>query len=111
MMRARGVFLILAGCALGSLTTGSALAGDPLKGKDKATVCAACHGNDGNSASPAFPRLAGQYEDYLLRALLDYKTGMRKNPIMAGQVENLKKEDLADLAAWFGSQKGLEFKR
>ena len=55
--------------------------------------------------------IAGQHEDYLLQALLAYKRGERKNAIMAAQVENLQKQDLADLAAWFGSQKGLAFKR
>ena len=60
------------------------------------------------SLSPDFPRLAGQHEDYLLRALLDYKLGNRKDPIMQGQVANLSKQDFADLAAWFSSQKGLE---
>lgn len=104
----KGVFCTVVLALLGS---GIAHAGDPTKGKEKSTVCAACHGADGNSASPAFPRIAGQYQDYLFRALLDYKAGKRKNPIMAAQVENLGKEDLADLAAWFSSQEGLVFKR
>lgn len=86
-------------------------AGDPAEGKEKSTVCAACHGPDGNSPSPEFPRLGGQYEDYLYQALLDYKTGRRKNPIMAAQVENLSPTDLADLAAYFASQAGLYQKR
>ena len=102
---------ILMGFAVGLCLTTPAQAGDPLKGKEKSVVCAACHGADGNSPTPAFPRIAGQYEDYLLQALLAYKRGERKNPIMAAQVENLQKQDLADLAAWFGSQKGLVFKR
>ncbi|MDY0011343.1 MAG: cytochrome c [Rhodocyclaceae bacterium] len=89
-----------------------AQAADPAAGQAKAaTVCAACHGPDGNSASPDFPRLAGQHEDYLLRALLDYKAGKRKNPIMASQVESLSKADMANLAAWFASQQGLQVKR
>lgn len=52
-----------------------ALAGDPAAGKEKSAVCGACHGADGNSPIPDFPRLAGQPEDYLLRALQDYKLG------------------------------------
>jgi len=76
-------------------------------GQKKSAVCAACHGQDGNTPTgPDFPRLAGQYEDYLLRALTDYKIGARKNPIMAGQVSNLSTQDLADLAAYFASLKG-----
>ena len=85
--------------------------GDPNRGKEKSEVCAACHGADGNSPTPAFPRIGGQHPDYLLQALLDYKAGKRKNPIMAAQVEALSKQDMADLAAWYGAQKGLYVKR
>ena len=100
-------FLIFAtAMALGT----AAQAGDPVAGKEKAKVCAACHGENGVSQAPDFPKLAGQYTDYLVRALNDYKTGVRKNPIMAGQVANLKKEDIADLAAYFSSQQALATK-
>jgi cytochrome c553 len=82
-------------------------AGDAASGKQKSQACAACHGADGNTPpSPDFPRLAGQHYDYLLKALRDYKSGLRKNPIMAGQVGALSAQDLADLAAYFSSQKG-----
>ena len=84
-----------------------AQAADAAAGKEKAKVCAACHGENGNSAAADFPKLAGQYSDYLIRALTDYKTGARKNPIMAGQVANLKREDIADLAAYYSSQQAL----
>ncbi len=47
-------------------------------------VCAACHGMDGNSPTPDYPKIGGQYEDYLAKALRDYKSGARKNAIMAG---------------------------
>ena len=90
----------------------SALAGgDPAAGKEKSTVCAACHGAEGMSPSPAFPNLAGQHEDYLVRALTDHKAGHRTNPIMAGQVANLSAQDMADLAAYFSSQQGLMVKK
>lgn len=98
--------IIAAGLALGTV----AYAGDPAAGKEKAKVCAACHGENGVSQAPDFPKLAGQYNDYLTRALNDYKSGARKNPIMAGQVANLKKEDIADLAAYFSSQQALATK-
>src|SRR2546422_9644526 len=88
-----------------------AYAGDAVRGKEKAAACAACHGVDGNSAAHDFPRLAGQREDYLYHALLDYKSGQRKNPIMAGQAAALQPQDMADLAAYFASQQGLVFKR
>jgi hypothetical protein len=61
-------------------------------GKKKATeVCQACHGVDGNSATPDFPKLGGQYPDYLAKALRDYKSGQRKNPIMAGFAQPLSR--------------------
>ena len=96
--------------ALGLLAgAGASWAGDAAAGGEKAAVCGACHGLDGNSQAPDFPP-AGQHEDYLLRALIDYKSGQRKNPIMAGRWPTSKK-DMADLAAWFASQPGLVTKR
>lgn len=83
----------------------------PPSANDKAQVCAACHGADGNSPTPAFPRLAGQQRDYIFQALQDYKAGRRKNPIMAAQVANLGKEDMEALATWFSTQQGLYVKR
>jgi cytochrome c553 len=81
--------------------------GNADAGKAKAAqVCAACHGPDGNKPStPDQPILAGQYYDYLLKALSDYKTGQRANPIMKGFAAQLSKQDMEDLAAWFSSQK------
>ena len=83
------------------------MAGDVTRGKEKSTVCASCHGPDGNSTITANPRLAGQYESYLLHALRSYKSGDRKNPVMAGFAAALSDEDMEDLAAYFASQKGL----
>ena len=81
--------------------------GNAESGKAKAAqVCAACHGADGNKPSyPTQPILAGQYYDYLVRALTDYKIGRRSNPIMKGFAAQLSKRDIEDLAAWFASQK------
>ena len=81
--------------------------GDPAAGKEKSQACQACHGVDGNSLAPNFPKLAGQYQNYLLRALMDYKSGARKNPIMNAQVAALSEQDMKDLAAYFAGQKGL----
>ena len=100
------LLVIAAALAVGAV----AHAGDPAAGKEKAKVCAACHGENGISQAPDFPKLSGQYNDYLVRAMNDYKTGARKNPIMAGQVANLKKEDIADLSAYFASQQALVVK-
>ena len=81
-------------------------AGDIDAGRVKSAPCAACHGPDGNSPSGAFPIIAGQYADYIARALLEYKTGDRANPIMAGFAANLTEEDRQDLGAFYASQKG-----
>jgi cytochrome c553 len=80
--------------------------GNAEAGKAKAAqVCAACHGAEGNKPStPDQPVLAGQYSDYLVRALTDYKIGRRNNPIMKGFAAQLSKQDIEDLAAWFSSQ-------
>ena len=81
--------------------------GNAATGKAKAEqVCAACHGPEGNKPSaPDQPVLAGQYYDYLVRALSDYKAGHRTNAIMKGFAAQLSKQDIEDLAAWFSSQK------
>jgi cytochrome c553 len=82
-------------------------AGNAAAGKEKAAqVCAACHGPEGNKPSdPTQPILAGQHYDYLVRALADYKSGRRNNPIMKGFASQLSKKDMQDLAAWFSQQK------
>ncbi len=108
----RAASLPLAGMVLAlTVSAAPAEAGNPLRGQEKSAVCAACHGPDGNSPTPEFPRIGGQHEDYLYRAMLDYQLGNRKNPIMAAQVENLTRQDLRDLAAWYARQSGLYVKR
>ena len=87
-----------------------AASGNAEAGKAKSSACAACHGVDGNSATALFPRLAGQHKDYLFHSLKAYKSGKRKNAIMAGQVQNLSVSDMADLAAYYSKQKGLAIK-
>lgn len=86
----------------------SAAGGNPQVGKEKAKVCEACHGLDGKSVDPTYPNLAGQYEDYLQKALADYRAGRRQNAIMAGFAGNLSDQDIKDLAAWYASQEGLK---
>lgn len=78
--------------------------GDPSKGEEKAATCAACHGVDGNSQNPIWPRLSGQYEDYLIQSLKAYRSGERENAVMYGIAAALSDEDIADLAAWYASQ-------
>ena len=100
------VLIIAAAMAFGAV----AQAADPAAGREKSKVCAACHGETGASPIADNPKLAGQYYDYLLRALTEYKAGTRKNPVMSGMVASLKREDMADLAAYFSSQQALTTK-
>ncbi len=65
------------------------------------TVCAACHGADGNSAIPVNPKLAGQHADYLYKQLSDFKAGKRANAVMGGLVAGLSDDDMRGLAAYF----------
>jgi cytochrome c553 len=93
---------IVAALAAGNVTAG----GDPEAGREKSKACAGCHGVDGNSTVGANPRLAGQYESYLLQALRQYKSGQRQNLLMGGMVAALSLQDMKDLAAWYASQDG-----
>jgi cytochrome c553 len=79
-------------------------AGDPEAGKVKSASCAACHGADGNSLNPEWPKLAGQHEDYMVKQLLYFHSGERVNDTMKGMVEGLSEQDAQDLAAYFSSQ-------
>jgi cytochrome c553 len=79
-------------------------AGDATAGKDKVTACGACHGADGNSPAPSFPKLAGLGEKYLLKQLQDIKAGSRAIPEMTGQLEAMSNQDLEDIAAFYNSQ-------
>lgn len=80
-------------------------AGDATAGQAKAAVCGACHGPDGNSPAPNFPKLAGQGERYLLKQMHDIKSGNRTVLEMTGMLDNLSEQDMADIAAYFSSQK------
>lgn len=79
-------------------------AGDMEAGKAKSAACLACHGADGNSINPEWPSLAGQMQEYLVKQLQDFKSGARKNAIMAGMVAPLSQQDMEDLAVYFASQ-------
>jgi cytochrome c553 len=89
------------------LGCGAAQAANPEAGKEKSRTCAACHGADGNSVTADFPKLAGQHSDYLVKAMNDYKSGKRKNPIMGPQAAPLSQRDMEDLAAYYSHQQGL----
>ena len=96
--------VIFSSLALVGLTSAADLAAGAAKAKE---VCSACHGADGNSADASFPRLAGQYPDYLAKALRDYKSGERNNAIMKGFAATLSKKDMENVAAYFSAQKSV----
>ena len=79
-------------------------AGDAEAGKAKSATCAACHGADGNSLAPTFPKIAGQGERYLIKQITDIRDGARQVPEMTAFVIGLSDEDIADLAAYYASQ-------
>jgi cytochrome c553 len=98
-------------CGVMALASSGVLASETAAGKAKAKTCETCHGPGGTkSVSPDIPRLAGQHYDYLVKALSDYKSGARKNPIMAPQAANLSKRDIEDLAHYISEQHGLYVK-
>lgn len=113
-MSARTVFAAAAIALSVAFAQSAAAGGKPEAGKAKAAqVCAACHGADGAKPSaPDQPILAGQYYDYLVKALADYKSGKRNNAIMKAFAASLSNQEIEDLAAWFSSQhSALHFQR
>jgi cytochrome c553 len=96
--------VILASLLMGWTQIVSAQTGDPAAGKEMSLVCSACHGADGNSAAPAFPKLAGLGEKYLFKQLQDVRDGARPIPTMVGQLDGKSDQDLANLAAYYAAQ-------
>lgn len=78
--------------------------GSATVGQAKAAVCGACHGLDGNSSDPQYPKLAGQSEQYIVHQLNNFKSGKRQNPIMMGMATPLSEQDMHDIGAWFASK-------
>lgn len=76
-----------------------------IAGQAKAAVCASCHGADGNSPVAIYPKLAGQSASYIVKQLQEFKSGVRKDPVMAGMVAALSEQDMAELGAFFAAQK------
>lgn len=95
-----------AGLCAASLAQAADLQAGAAKAKE---VCVACHGLDGNSPSPDFPKLGGQHGDYLAHSLQAYKDGRRKNAIMAGFATALTAKDIENLAAYYASQPPVVF--
>ena len=87
------------------LSAGAGAAGDAAAGKARSAVCAACHGPDGNSTNPLWPKLAGQHAAYIVKQIKDFKSGARKDPVMSPMAAPLTDQDAENLAAYFSSQK------
>jgi len=94
----------LAACFMAIITQQAVAEGDAAAGQAKSAICAACHGADGNSMVPQWPKLAGQHRDYLARQVALIKAGARPVPEMVGIVATLGDQDIADITAWFASQ-------
>lgn len=95
---------VLIGMLVAMGATSVAMAeGNAEAGKALTTVCAACHGADGNSLVSTFPKLAGQTEKYLLKQMQDIKSGNRVVAQMTGLLDGMTDQNLADIAAYFAS--------
>jgi cytochrome c553 len=84
---------------------GAVAKGNAEAGKTKIATCAACHGADGNSVAPLFPKIAGQHVDYMIKQLQDFKSGARPEPTMAPMAAPLSQQDILDIAAYYSEQK------
>ena len=97
---------------LATVSTGLAVAASPAaapapdlaKGQATAQTCVACHSADGSRGSPANPILAGQHPEYLVKQLQEFKSGKRKNAIMAGFAGMLSEDDMRNVAAFYASK-------
>jgi cytochrome c553 len=92
------VFLFAAFLSMNALA-----AGDPVAGKAKSMICAACHGQDGISPNDIWPNLKGQKEGYLVKQIKAFKTGVRVDPSMAPMVSMLNDQDIENVAAYYAS--------
>jgi cytochrome c553 len=92
----------LLSCALAATSAGAA---PPAPAPKLSATCAACHGQDGNSGIPMFPKIAGQQEDYIVKQLRDFQSGRRKSNVMAPVVATLSVDDMMSLAQYYSKQK------
>lgn len=100
-MMKKTIAAALAVCGLSGLVLAE---GDAQRGEELAQTCAGCHGTDGNSPSPDFPKIAGQNTRYFIEQMEAYQDGSRVNALMQGQVANLSDQDIRDLAAFYAQQ-------
>ncbi len=98
-------FFIRAAAGILAVISLQAVAEDDVSaGQAKSAICGACHGADGNSVVPNWPKLAGQHADYMVRQVTLIKSGARTVPEMLGIVASMSDQDIEDIAAWFSSQ-------
>lgn len=98
-------FAVATACVLFAASSSAAIVvGDPEAGKTKTTPCQSCHGPDGNSPTPEWPKLASQNATYLKKQLQDFKSGARANPIMSPMAAGLSDQDIADIAVYYANQ-------
>jgi len=99
------LIFVLASALVSSFAPSLLLAqGDAAAGQAKSALCSTCHGADGNSELSMNPKLAGQGANYIVKQLMDYKSGARANATMAAMVGSLSPQDMQDIAAWYSSQ-------
>ncbi|WP_290653463.1 cytochrome c [Aquisalimonas sp.] len=102
--------LFAAFSSLAVLVSGPLLAidrGDPAAGQEIAEAqCVACHAVDGTADNPEWPKISGQYVDYLVKSLQQYQDGTRENAVMQGQVADLSAQDLRDVASYYSDLDG-----
>ena len=101
-MRISSLILLTFGLVFGNVIHAG---GDVAAGKAKSATCVACHGANGNSANPMWPKLAGQHEAYLAKQIKDFRDGKRKDPMMSAMAAPLSDADISNLAAYFAAQK------
>jgi cytochrome c553 len=103
LTRRAGAAAFAAALLVLSSYTGPAMAGAE-EGRAKAATCVACHGENGNAASPAFPSLSGQPKQFIVSALFQFREGKRQNEVMSPMAAKLSNADMNDLAAYFSAQ-------
>ncbi len=108
-MKSHAALILLAlvtlfGGASQAAETKPAFKADPAKGQQLAATCLACHSADGTRGSPANPILQGQHPEYLVKQLIEFKSGKRKNAVMAGMAANLSEDDMKHLAAFYAGK-------
>lgn len=86
----------------------AAAAGDASAGARKVQTCQVCHGVNGNSMNPAWPKLAGQHAGYIVKQLQDFKSGIRQSPQMTPIAMPLTQQDMEDIAAYYAKQEIME---